>query len=161
MKTIEVELAVAKYFNPRQNLAIPNVSWGFNIHECDLLILTKSKFLYEVEIKISRADLIKDKDKGHKHKHKKIRKLYFAIPENMIKDIEHIPEHAGILTLHESKRHNIICKKYREARTNMTATAVSLEDSYKLARLGSLRIWTLKKKILHFMQYKEISSDLS
>ena len=88
MKTIEVELAVAKYFNPRQNHDIPNVSWGFNIHECDLLILTKSKFLYEVEIKISRADLIKDKDKGHKHKHKKIRKLYFAIPENMIKDIE-------------------------------------------------------------------------
>ena len=142
-----MEIAVSAYFNPRQNLSIPNVSWGFNIHECDLLILTKNRYLYEVEIKISKSDLIKDKEKQHKHKNDKIRKLYFAIPKELEKDIEHIPEHAGILIVYKAKNGRIYCEKLKEANINNNSTPICDDDAYKLARLGALRIWTLKKKI--------------
>ena len=35
----EIELAIAKYFDIRKNIIIPNISYGFNIHECDLFIM--------------------------------------------------------------------------------------------------------------------------
>jgi len=66
LKTSDIEFAVAKYFNFRKNLIVPNVSWGFNIHECDLLIVRKSGYAIEVEIKISKSDFKADFKKIHK-----------------------------------------------------------------------------------------------
>lgn len=147
MKTIEMELALSSYFSPKQNLVIPNVSWGFGIHECDLLVMTKTKYLYEVEIKVSKADLIKDKDKYHSHISNKIRKLYFAIPEELEQHVEHIPERAGIILVGKYTNGHTWCRKLREARVNNIAPKIGIDDAYKLARLGSLRIWSLKTKI--------------
>lgn len=66
MKTIELEIAIMEYFGIRQNLIVPNVSWGMNgLHECDVLILSKAGYATEVEIKISKPDLLKDRDKKH------------------------------------------------------------------------------------------------
>ena len=147
MKTIEMELALSTYFSPRQNLVIPNVSWGFGLHECDLIVLTKAKYLYEIEIKVSKADLIKDKEKKHQHKSDKIRKLYFAIPEGLQEHTEHIPERAGIIIVGLYSNGRKWCRKIREAKVNPKAPKMTIEDCYKLARLGSLRIWSLKTKI--------------
>jgi len=44
MKTIEMEIAFARYFGIRQNLIIPNVSWGMDTHECDLFVLTPARY---------------------------------------------------------------------------------------------------------------------
>ena len=63
----EMECAVARYMDFRTNLVVPNVSWGFEVHECDLLIVTKTGYAYEVEIKRSKADLKKDIEKKHGH----------------------------------------------------------------------------------------------
>jgi len=65
MNAKEVELAVANYFGIRQHLIVPNVMWGFTglNYEADLVIVTKAGYAKEVEIKVSRADLIKDKEK--------------------------------------------------------------------------------------------------
>jgi len=65
--TIEIEERVAQYFGPRECIIVPNISWGINIHECDLLIIRKSGYGIEVEIKISKSDLIADAKKGHHH----------------------------------------------------------------------------------------------
>ena len=150
MKTLDVEIAIAGYFNYRTNMIIPNVSWGFNIHECDLLVCTKAGYLYEVEIKVSKADLIKDKEKTHKHISDKIKKLFFAIPEKLEKDIGHIPERAGILVCYEKEHKS--CGKYirveciRWPHENKTEK-ISNEDRYSLARLAAMRTWTLKRNI--------------
>ena len=80
LTTIDIECALSNYFKPRINMLIPNVSWGFGIHECDVLVTTKSGYLYEVEIKVGASDLKKDADKPHKHTSKRIKNLYFAIP---------------------------------------------------------------------------------
>ena len=96
MNAKEVELAVANYFGIRQHLIVPNVMWGFTglNYEADLVIVTKAGYAKEVEIKVSRADLIKDKEKRYNHDFKKFKELYFAIPKKLLKDIEHIPKRA-------------------------------------------------------------------
>lgn len=152
MNAKEVEIAVANYFGTRQNLIIPNVSWGFSglYYEADLVVVTKAGYAKEIEIKVSRADLIKDKEKRHNHDCRKFKELYFAIPKKLLKDIEHIPERAGILVCEKVEYKS---EYYYRAHLERVAKAnggekLTLTDKYELARLGTLRIWNLKKKLL-------------
>ena len=51
-------------FAQRKNwLVIPNVSWGFLRYEADMLVVTKSKFCTEIEVKVSMADWKNDFEK--------------------------------------------------------------------------------------------------
>lgn len=43
MTCTQIETLVARKWNFRQNIIVPNVSWGLKIHECDLLIASKIK----------------------------------------------------------------------------------------------------------------------
>lgn len=144
-----MELAIAEYFNVRQNLIVPNVSWGFGIHECDLFLVTKSGFCYEIEIKVTKSDLLVDAKKRHHHLSPKIRKLFFAIPEYLVDTIPRIPAAAGILVI-SIRGENLLkfsCQQVRGALVNPCAVPLSAEQRFDIARLGALRIWTLKKKI--------------
>lgn len=157
MKTLDIEVALMKHYNVRQNIIVPNVSWGMGLnHECDLLILRKSGLATEIEIKISKQDLLKDKEKRHNHSSNLIHKLYFAVPE-ILKDfaLENIQENAGLLVLkkrvfkhsfHETER--IITEIVKNPVINKTATKWTDEQRYNLARLGTMRILSLKEKIL-------------
>lgn len=139
-----IENAAARYFGIRQNLIVPNVQWGLWIHECDLLIMSQSGYLTEVEIKISASDLKKDLLKEHGHRDDRIKKLYFAIPEKLLKHENKIPARAGILVY---KIQSNWFKLHRVALVNNLAKPLLASDQYQLARLGALRIWGLKSKI--------------
>jgi len=154
--TIEIETRVAQYFGPRQNLIVPNISWGMNIHECDLLIVRKSGYGIEVEIKISRADLKKDIEKPHNHSDNRIREFYFAIPDYLQDSIELIPEHAGIIVVsrYYSYGDHVICKTLRGAKVNKNCIKFSQEEMFNIARLGTMRIWSLKRKIIETRRKK-------
>lgn len=143
--TLQMELLIAKYFNPRQNLIVPNISWGMWMHECDLLVMSKAGYLTEVEIKVSAGDLKKDREKRHGHRDERIKALYFAIPEYLLKYKEYIPEQAGILVVKKIYTQLRVVLE-RHPKQNKTQ-ALSLEDQFKVARLGALRIWTLKQNI--------------
>ena len=158
--TAEIEIAVAYRFGIRQNVIVPNVSWAiFNDRECDLVILNKNGYCSEVEIKISRSDLVKDKEKWHHHNPGTYFKyLWFALPEKLEKDIIHVPNQAGILIVLK----NGVVKQIRQSQINNRARKLSYEDRYKLARLGAIRIWdlksnvqTLKRKRLEDSRYEE------
>lgn len=144
LKTIDIELALCSFLDYRVNLIVPNVSWGMFSHECDLLVLTKSGYASEVEIKVDKYDLIKDKLKRHKHKdyRNRIKYLYFAIPFYLEDCIDHIPGHAGVIIVGEDLRCKIIRKPKRIGKYKF-----SMEERYQIARLGALRIWNLKRKI--------------
>ena len=137
--TAEIERVVGNFFRPRQNIVVPNVSWGLFVHECDLFVLTRNGYGIEVEIKVSRADLIKDKDKSHGHNNIKIKKLFFAIPEklNTPEIIVHVPARAGIIVV-DKRGH---CKIIKVAITR--ADAIKMDDSKRTAllRLAYLRYW--------------------
>jgi len=155
-----IEILSARLFKPRQNLIIPNVSWGFGVHECDLLVVSGSGYLTEIEIKISKSDLKKDLDKSHAHESKKIRYLYFAIPEKLLDCTDLIPERAGIICCYKNKReitgYSGGQKQYveipkakiiRKATPQTSCKPIDDKDRYVLARLGALRIWGLKEKL--------------
>jgi hypothetical protein len=137
---LDIEIAVANFFNPRLNIIVPNVSWGLFLHECDMLVLTKSGYAYEIEIKTDKYDLIKDSKKKHGHFNIKLSRLYFAIPDYLSDYISHIPERAGILIVSEGgfvelKRKPEIKNEYR----------FTDKERLKLAELGTMRIWNLKR----------------
>jgi hypothetical protein len=170
MKTLDVEIAIINYFNPRQNIIVPNVSWGiFNstykaLHECDVLILRKSGYAVEVEIKVSKSDLLADLKKGHAHYHNLIREFYYAVPKEL-KEIAlgSIPENAGLITIsREMVTHykwdefigrqafdveEDVVRTIRNSKIRTDAEKWSDEKRYQLTRLGTMRILGLKKKI--------------
>jgi hypothetical protein len=141
--TLELEVALAYYFKYTKNIIVPNVKFGMLIHECDLLIMTKSGYLYEVEIKRTKQDLLADLKKEHGHFDKRIKYFYFAIPGSLLETCEEfIPKRAGIITVV-----NRCCHLIREPK-NLSNYKCSTEERLKLLRLGTLRIWSLKSRII-------------
>jgi len=167
----EIELAIAKYYGTREHIIVPNISWGFNgLHECDLFIIKRNAYTVEVEIKRSKADLLNDFKKKHKHKSNKIREFFYAIPDKDFEDWKkYIPTHAGILTYdkHEEEiwdkrgrkwsgkmKWVVTVRQKKDAGINKLAKKLTLEEQFKIARLGTLRIWNLKQKLIKNEQDK-------
>ncbi len=168
----EIELAIAKYYDTRQHIIVPNVSWGFTwgenngeyIHECDVFIIKRNGYAVEVEIKRSKTDLLNDFKKKHQHKSEKIREFFYAIPKDKVDEwSELIPKHAGIIAywkyeenIWDRKKQKwldetkwvVRAGKIRNAEINKTATKLTTEEQLKIARLGCLRIWNLKEKLI-------------
>jgi hypothetical protein len=146
----DVEIAVARHFGWRQNLIVPNVSWGFSwgryYHEADLLVIRPSGYLIEVEIKVTASDIKADRNKGHMHASNKVRELWFAVPSSLA-DNPNIPERAGILSVpevHWNENNSAWVKTMRPAKRNPQAERVTAEDRLRLLELAAMRIWTLK-----------------
>ena len=68
-------------------------------HECDVLVIQKSRYVTEIELKATISDLKADKKKRHKHESRYIRQLYFGLHEDIPYEaaLPHIPETAGIM----------------------------------------------------------------
>jgi hypothetical protein len=160
MTADDVEIAVVRLYDIRATLVVPNASWGAGVHECDLLILTNSGYLTEVEIKVTKADLVADLKKTHAHRSDKIKKLFYALPESVlsrpgVKEI--IPAHAGIISVdverwgdgrpNHWRNHAHTARFDREAAINGGARPITEAERYEIARLGALRIWDLKRRL--------------
>ena len=167
MNAIEIESCVADWFNYRRNLIVPNVSWGLRglSHEADLLVLSPSGWCTEVEIKITGSDIKADLGKRTfarsrydgwlSHWGPLIRYVYFAVPFNLVEHPD-IPKHAGLLGIAaaDSSQDATPCSdfayrvtKHRMAKTNYKAEQFNNAQRLKLASLGCMRIWSLKKKL--------------
>jgi hypothetical protein len=144
---IAMEEAIARMFGIRQNIIVPNISWGIFIHECDLLIVRPSGYAIEVEIKRSKNDLLNDFKKKHNHIDVRIQKLYYAIPEDLLEICEPlIPETAGVITVHQS-RGSVYAIIHREIKPNKSRRKLTDIEILKVAKLGCMRIWGLKHKL--------------
>lgn len=156
----DIEIAVVRHYDVRATLVVPNASWGAGVHECDLLILTTSGYLTEIEIKVTKADLVADLKKEHAHRSNKIKKLFYAFPASVIdrpgvKEV--VPAHAGIISVDMERwsdgrpnywrAHPHTARVVREAEVNKMARPITDEERYQLARLAALRIWDLKKRL--------------
>lgn len=153
-----------RYLDIRRNLVVPNVSWGIKterqprLHECDILSLTKSGYATEVEIKVSRSDLLKDCDKSHNHEHEYIKYLYFAVTKSLESvALDCIPARAGLYVVEKKRTETVFDKVYeyyyvvnmvRGARERKGAHKWTKDERYDLARLGALRILGLKTKLI-------------
>ena len=121
-KNIEASLTMNLYL--KGHSPISTHFTGLGLQECDVITISKSDFIYEYEIKISRADFKKDFNKT-KHslitEGKFIKELkneilylvpnyfYFVVPENLI-SIDEIPIYAGLIYITKTQEFNIIKK---------------------------------------------------
>lgn len=146
----EMELLVSDYFGYRENLIVPNISFGLLNHEADLLILRPSGWAEEVEIKVTKADIKRDllKCNGRGHRSSKlVHKLWFAVPMELTTAPE-IPEHAGILgAIYDEHLHYSRLIAVRAPQLNKAAVKPSPAQVLQMLRLGTMRIWTLKLKL--------------
>jgi len=146
-----MEYYLARYFDWRRNVIVPNVSWGlwydwrYSGYEKDLFIVSECGYATEVEIKISKSDLAKEKYKRNSmHFDERIRYLYFAIPDYLLASCQDlIPLFAGILTVSNDGE----VKRIRKATVKSKYKLTDVEK-FKVARLGTMRIWSLKEKLL-------------
>jgi hypothetical protein len=153
-----MEEAVARKFGIRTNIIVPNVSWGLpGMHECDLFIIKPSGYGVEVEIKRAKSDLLADFNKGHQHRDRfnRIKEFYYAIPESMLKTCEElIPKNAGIIVCRRSDwgKKLVYANFHRNPIQIKTARKLTTEEQFKVARLGTMRIWSLKNKIIQLQK---------
>ncbi len=156
MNTLQMEIAIMEDCNVRQNIVVPNVSFGIvryfgsgknrtwdELHECDVLKLTPSGYATEYEIKVSKSDFKADLKKKHNHDGKFIKQLYYAVPFELLDFAkQHLPENAGLVYVKNNKVKYAIVAPIRELYFKWTS-----EEMFKLAKLGAMRIVNLKRLI--------------
>ena len=86
--SIEITIAVVRcWFSPRYWAVCPRVSYGFDLlYEADIIAISKTGIVHEVEIKITKADLLADakKDRWTREKNLKISQVdryWLAVPD--------------------------------------------------------------------------------
>lgn len=144
-----IEVSVSTYFDRTQNFAITNVREGFGLrYEVDLMIVTKSLYAYEIEIKVSASDLKRDQKKW-RYRHgwepgSRFRKSYYAMPESMKDQAGIIPECYGILLVGEYPYVQML----RDSQINTAARKLTETEYAGLGRLCMLRMWKLKRALV-------------
>lgn len=156
-------------FHRKHLVMVPNCSWPGA--ECDLLVVTNSLRIIDVEVKISRSDLKADAAKGkwyhdwdwskdgphyeiaRRRKRDyplRVWKHYYCLPDEIWTPdlIEHLPAVSGVLLLRQARRrdnHGLHVHVERIAKPRRDAERLSAEEAIDIARLASLRMWDALK----------------
>ncbi len=130
----EALVALTMFYNSPYDIRaaqiiVPNTSYLG--HECDVLIVQKSGYATEIEIKATASDLKADKKKLHGHRSNYIRQIYYGlseeIPQNVIDD--NVPENAGIIMFYKYPMGNmnkgLYCSITRKPKANMKASKLT------------------------------------
>lgn len=151
---IEVALAKSNFFNFVRNIIAFNVNgWGGELnlwHECDMLVLTKSGYLTEIEIKRSWSDFLADFKKKHRHESEGIIKnFYYAVPYSIVvKVYNYLVQNNiscnGVLYYTEDLDIRYYCFIERKN----TYRKLNLSQQLQVARYGAMRSVMLKEKII-------------
>lgn len=149
----DLEILVALHFGMRQNVVVPNVSWGLGLrYEADVVVLRPSGYALEVEIKCTRADVRADLKKDHQHDSIWFRQLWFCVAPGL-EDMPEIPAKAGILVARGEPLS--VLETLRAPRVNTQARRLPEAKQKKLLELGCMRIWTLKRALQYQRQQRE------
>lgn len=148
----QIELAIAQAFGVRNNIIVPNVSWGFfATHEADLVIINKTGYMTEVEIKRSWQDFLHDFKKQTTHDEGKVSWKYFAVPQSLSERVwqylcDNDRKDWGVIEYLEDGRAWIVHLP-DNIMDHIESKKLFLEEKLAIARLGCMRIWSLKEKL--------------
>lgn len=109
---------LSMYLYEKKHSPITTRFTGYGLSECDVISISKSDYIYEYEIKISRSDFKAD---FNKNKHKLMTErnctlikesndiwyltpnyFNFVVPKDLV-SVEEIPEYAGLIYLNGSQ----------------------------------------------------------
>ena len=163
---LDIELAIMQEFNFRQNLIVPNITNMMCLlpFETDMLVLTNSGYAYGFEIKVSKSDLKADFKKpqhcrfdqmhngktGFERYYGKFKYFYYAVPEHLKEfALEIIPDFCGLWVLNKPEYPQI--RKFYQAREpkKLFDRKWSEKERYEIARLGTMRIYSLKQALCY------------
>lgn len=136
-----------------------------------MLVLSKSGYLTEIEIKRSWSDFLADFKKKHNHHNFPIIKyFYYCVPASIFEKVRDKLEeefekrnekdgfdYTGIITYDEDLNLEFHGRRFKAFKTDILREAypqmlgakkLFLEQRLELARLGTMRIITLKENIL-------------
>lgn len=148
---IQIALRNSGIWNKRQDIFIPNLSWGLLQYEADLVIITKSGYLTEVEIKRSWEDFKADFKKGHEHNDPRVYNFYYCVPESIVARVAEFllgkygSNCPAMLCFEES---GSISHYFGVGRAHRGGRKLFIEEQLIAARLGCMRVWNLKEKLL-------------
>jgi len=158
MNSNDVQRALVKAIDTRVKLAVPNVSWGLvSWGKCDLLVMSGSGYLTEYEIKVSAADIKREWKKKrwtsptYRHNFKcLIKEYYMAVPAKLVDVVKETmpPDVGGGIVVADflwpDHLNREPCAKWIEgAKTNTRARKLTDKEKFQMARLGTLRYWSL------------------
>lgn len=144
----DIQVLLSHYLCSETNYVFPNVLFGssssvYSKWEMDFAVITKSGFLWEIEIKTSKADWENDakKRKWNSPYQKYISRFYYCVPESLI---SHIPKHVkpsmGILVAHPGRG----VSEYRAAR-RYKAKKLTDEMRMKFLYKTYYKFWDLRR----------------
>lgn len=126
-----------------------------------MLVCSKAGYLTEIEIKRSYSDFLADFKKRHHHEDKgMIKRFYYCVPESIYGKVrDYLAENeiycTNVLTYDEELW--IRYKGFRHTSTQQRdkVKPLTLEQQFELARLGCMRVITLKKRLIKLDKHGE------
>ena len=166
MNTRDIEVKLAQYFEWQKNVICPCIKYSgqWLFHECDLLVINNNGYATEIEIKVTKADLLAERYKSHKHQNEKIKYFYFAIDgDNIPKDfaLQNIPNEAGLFVLRTRKdwpmigMNGIIVDKERSALARKGCLPLTTQEINAVERVLAMRYWNLRRDMRNELQESE------
>jgi len=141
---------VGSLFYCRRYVVIPNLSWGFLNHEADLIALSTSKILHEIEIKVSVADMKAELKKKHIHGDQRVSALWYAVQSEIAEQVKPmLPDRAGLVAVSvryssDWGRNVFVTKILKRPRLKNPTYKISAKEEYQLLRLGVMRMWSTR-----------------
>ncbi len=132
-------------WNKRSDIMIPNLSWGLLPYEADFVVISKSGYLTEVEIKRSWSDFLADFKKKHKHDAEQVYYFYYCVPEKIIEQVvEYLRQKELPLAVLSYNNSGVVkFVGYGHSSLNGKHRKLFIEEQLTIARLGQLRFWNL------------------
>ena len=173
MTSADIELAIIQRWPPWRTMIVPNVSYGlFDWGESDLIQVTVSGYVKEIEIKVSIADLKREWQKRRwsteiniERWRKLVRRYVIAMPLHLCETArEHIPEWVGAGLIGVTIREPLVprlgyryfAKYVLKPKLNSQARPLTLEEHNQIGRLGTLRYWNLRSTLDELQRQKGI-----
>jgi len=169
----EITINVYRYLDQGRNGDIILRNFYLGSYEMDVMLLKKSGYITEFEIKISRSDFFNDfkKNRWGENKHECIGKgigssnrFMFVVPKGMV-SVSEVPKHAGLAyyepfnnPLYPNQGHVNIIKPAPMIHKNKHF--VTAEDFHQLAYKVSFRETTFRNIVEKYKSENRISKSI-
>ena len=143
-------------YDPRVNTAVPNVTY-FSGYEMDLLIISKSGYATEIEVKLNISDFKNDFKKKKFHDCKMVTSMYYCVPSKIIDQVKakldtDFPKF-GIISFEWVKGNpnldnsdHLYFEMVKSAQKKYPAYKWNRFEIQKALYLCMLKMWSLRKK---------------
>lgn len=160
VQQIQLGLRNSDLFNQRSDIIVPNLSWSILPYEADLIGISRSGQVTEVEIKRSLADLRADYKKGHRHDASCVTYFFYCVPEKLVEKakivileneqkrcVVPISEKDCPALLYYNEKGQIFHTDFGKAK-RYGYHQTSSDDRENAGRMASLRYWDLLDKTI-------------